>query len=369
MLDGAYTRLTNVIDYRKLALIPVGFTVLMLIFTLLNGITYGIEFKGGTWISILTDRDFDSSAVDSLVSDLLIAGISDATVTVGYDINTGQNKLTVQTTHVVDDSFAVKDILTAHVGQLTEYDTAKVELSHEPDASLEADLERRLRYGVDMIWEDGILTINSMDLNKEDLDSSLEFYLGEPVDAKVLKKNYNIRTLGPTLGDTFRRQGMLALAVSFLLMSLVVFIAFREVIPALAVIQAAICDIIIALGGMSLLGIPLEPATVAALLMLIGYSVDTDIMLTSRTLKDKRGEFMEKVDDALRTGLTMTGTTLAVLFVIYLISTHLTQIDTWANISAVLILGLLGDIPITWLTNVGIIRWYVESKNAGRSKR
>ena len=78
-----------------------------------------------------------------------------------------------------------------------------------------------------------------------------------------------------------------ALAFAFLFMSITVFIIFRNLVPSLAVIAAALCDIIIAVGGMSLFGIPLSVATVGALLMLIGYSVDTDILLTTRVLKAK----------------------------------------------------------------------------------
>jgi preprotein translocase subunit SecF len=99
--------------------------------------------------------------------------------------------------------------------------------------------------------------------------------------------------------------------------------------------------------------------------MLIGYSIDTDIMLTSRTLKDRRGEMMEQFEDAISTGLAMTGTTLAALSAVYIVSTTITQIPIWANISSVLIIGLLADMPSTWLTNTGILRWYVES---GRHK-
>ena len=55
---------------------------------------------------------------------------------------------------------------------------------------------------------------------------------------------------------------------------------FRDFVPSIAVITVALSDIIIAIGGMSLFGIPLSVASVGAILMLIGYSVDTDILLT-----------------------------------------------------------------------------------------
>ena len=85
------------------------------------------------------------------------------------------------------------------------------------------------------------------------------------------------RSVGPLLSKQSLTQVYYALAFAFLFMSITVFIIFRNLVPSLAVILAAFCDIIIAIGGMSVFGIPLSLASVGALLMLIGYSVDTDI--------------------------------------------------------------------------------------------
>ncbi|MDL5504021.1 MAG: hypothetical protein QSU88_12495, partial [Candidatus Methanoperedens sp.] len=68
----------------------------------------------------------------------------------------------------------------------------------------------------------------------------------------------------------------------------------------------------------------------------------------------------------MKTGMTMTLTTLAALialFVVssgsYLVSTF-TRIDIIRDISVVLIFGLIADIINTWMTNVGILKWYLE---------
>ncbi len=274
------------------------------------------------------------------------------------------NKVTIKTTTVVNDTRRIEAVMSSHLGQLTEYDTARARIASKPPVDFEGKLRQRMKIDLDLNYSDGELTIYGMDLAKEDLDSALSYYLNEKVDVSLVKRNFNIRSVGPSLGDTFRQQGEWALAISFVLMSIVIFVAFRQIIPSLAVIQAAICDVVIAVGAMSLFGIPIEPSTIGALLMLIGYSIDTDIMLSSRTLKDRRGDFEEQVIDAIKTGLTMTGTTIAALTVVYFVSTYLTHIETWENISFVLIFGLLADIPATYLTNAGIIRWYIESGGA-----
>ena len=68
-------------------------------------------------------------------------------------------------------------------------------------------------------------------------------------------------------------------------MGLVVFIYFRTLVPSLAVILAAFSDIVVTLAIFNLTGEKLSTAGVAAFLMLIGYSVDTDILLNTRVLK------------------------------------------------------------------------------------
>ena len=48
----------------------------------------------------------------------------------------------------------------------------------------------------------------------------------------------------------------------------------------------------------------------AALLMLIGYSVDSDILLTNRVLK-RQGNLADKMAGAFTTGFIMTSTAIA----------------------------------------------------------
>lgn len=359
-MPGLYERLTGWTDYRKLVLVPPLIALLLVAVAYVNGLEYGIDFRGGTWMDVLVEEPMGSSELTRLEDSLSAAGLDEVKAYIGYDVDTGKNKLTVQTVTVVEDTEAVKEVLEEHVGMLTEFDTASAEIASRPPAGLEEKLSRRLDSSVDVTHGDGTLTVTGLDLEEEELESALTYYLQEPVDADLTKKNFNLRSVGPTLGETFRRQGFTALLAALFLMGLVVLWAFKDPVPSVAVIQAAACDVLVAVGGMSLLGIPMEPASLAALLMLIGYSVDTDIMLTARLLREKGQEFSERVNDAINTGLTMTGTTLSVMVIVYVISTTLTQITTLSSIASVLIIGLVADVATTWFTNAGILRWYLE---------
>ena len=95
----------------------------------------------------------------------------------------------------------------------------------------------------------------------------------------------SIESIGPSLGASFWVQAQLGMITAFIFMGIIVFFIFRTFVPSFAVIISAVADILMTLGFMQILGIELSLAGFAAILMLIGYSVDTDIMLTHRLLK------------------------------------------------------------------------------------
>ncbi len=170
------------------------------------------------------------------------------------------------------------------------------------------------------------------------------------------------RSIGPVLSAQALNQVYWALAIAFIFMSITVFIIFRNLVPSLAVIFAALSDIIIAAAGMSLFGIPLSLASVGGLLLLIGYSVDTDILLTTRVLKRREGTITERALDAMKTGLTMAAAAIGAMAALYIVTVFfIPSAEALSNIAAVLIIGLVADVLATWLMNLGILRWYMES--------
>jgi preprotein translocase subunit SecF len=163
--------------------------------------------------------------------------------------------------------------------------------------------------------------------------------------------------IGETFGKTLQSQAVLALVFSFIGMAIVIFLAFRTFVPAVAVVLSAFADMVMTAAAMNIVGIPLSLGTLAALLMLIGYSVDSDILLTNRVLK-RQGKLNEKLTGAFRTGIIMTSTTLAAALAMFVIA-WLGSVLILMEISAVLLIGLVFDVMNTWLTNVGILKWYV----------
>ena len=187
----------------------------------------------------------------------------------------------------------------------------------------------------------------------DDLVSSVEEKIG-----KLETDEYSKRVMGERLGASFFKETFIAILIAFAFMGLVVFIYFRTFVPSIAVILAAFSDIIITLAIVNVLGIKIGMAGIAAFLMLIGYSVDTDILLSTNVLKRKEGTVMKRIYNAMRTGLTMNITTMAAVAVAL---TFILSFDI-RQVMIIILIGLLVDIVNTWIQNVGILRLYLEKK-------
>ena len=176
----------------------------------------------------------------------------------------------------------------------------------------------------------------------------------------------SIDQIGANFGASLQSQAMLAILFAFIGMAVVIFIAFRKIIPAITVVSAGIADITITAAMMNLLGIELSLATTAALLMLIGYSVDSNILLTTKVLK-RQGKLEEKMEGAFRTGIIMTTTTLAAIIAMFIVA-FIGQVPILYNIAAVLIIGLITDIIFTWGFNAGVLRMYLSRSEKPQMK-
>jgi len=211
--------------------------------------------------------------------------------------------------------------------------------------------------------------------------------------------------IGSSLGESFFRQTAKAVLIAFTFMGLVVFLYFgktktqkiivfmltflealliwyassiiviilalivgvalviayvRFSIPSAAVILAAISTIVFTLAVVNIMGMRLSTAGIAAFLMLIGYSVDTDILLTTRF--SKASNKYEGVKNALKTGLTMECSTAAAA----LVALIFTRSDVIREIMTIVFIGLIADIFFTWIQNAGILRLHHERRGVRR---
>jgi len=202
--------------------------------------------------------------------------------------------------------------------------------------------------------------IVQIDINGNDKEqvNKLLSAIGSSLNIDIDKVDYGLEIIGSSLGASFFKESLIALAVAFLFMGLVVLIYFRTFIPSVAIILAAFSDMVVALAVINLMDIRIGTAGVAAFLMLIGYSVDTDILLTVRVLKRKEGTVMDRIVSSIKTGMTMTIT--AIISII--VALAVTQSEVIRQIMLILLIGLIADIFFTWIQNVALLKIYVERK-------
>ncbi|AGB33267.1 preprotein translocase subunit SecF [Natrinema pellirubrum DSM 15624] len=166
----------------------------------------------------------------------------------------------------------------------------------------------------------------------------------------------SVSSTSASFGQDSQQTAMLGLVIAFVGMSAIAFLLFRTFVPSIAIVISAFSDLVIPLAFMRLAGIPLSLGTVAGLLMLIGYSVDSDILLNNHVLR-RSGDFYESTHRAMRTGVTMTVTSMVAMLVMG-VSASLFGISLLASIGIILFVGLAADLLNTYMLNLSLLRWY-----------
>ncbi len=237
-----------------------------------------------------------------------------------------------------------------------------VEVSFAPESYIDlVDLRNKLSANIKDV---GVRSTTEFGIQKEVIveasDVSIEKILEELKNSGITLDDgeYTSQQIGSRLGETFFNQMIIALIFAFIAISIVVYITFRDFVPASFAVLAALSDMVTTLAVISFLDIKLSMAGVAAFLMLLGYSVDTDILLTTKVLKNKEGKILDNLLSAMRTGMIMSLTSLAAVLVSYFV----TRSSTIEEIMIILAVGLFVDIYNTWIQNAGILRWYMEKK-------
>lgn len=181
----------------------------------------------------------------------------------------------------------------------------------------------------------------------------LEDYFGYELN----EDNSSFEYTSSSLSDSFYKQLLVAAFFVFLLMAVVVFFEFKSIFPSITVITSISLDILMSIAMINILGMRLSSAGIVAFLATIGFSVDTNIMLSTRMLKRGAGnEINNQIYESFKTGITMALTSIVAialaLALTYSFSEVLSQIFT------ILLLCLLFDLINSWIVNVSILKWY-----------
>ncbi|MBS3167743.1 hypothetical protein J4216_01320 [Candidatus Woesearchaeota archaeon] len=196
--------------------------------------------------------------------------------------------------------------------------------------------------------------IEVSDLTDQELKEKIEKNLG----IVITEKNYSQEETKPKLGEAFFKQLIIALIFAFILMGITVFITFKTIAPSIAVIFAALTDIVITLAFTNIIGLSISTAGIVAFLLIIGYSVDTDILLTNYAIKKREEKLFDRMFHSMKTGLTMTLCACVVMLIGLIFSTS----EVITEMFIIILIALIVDMFSTYLTNAGILWIYCKKK-------
>ena len=202
-----------------------------------------------------------------------------------------------------------------------------IELGYEKTAELE-DIRLKLSEGdfkgtnVQYFGSDTevLIQLEPQDVSSAKLSSSIIRMLGDGIDVR------RVEFVGPKVGEELTNDG--GLAMLYALIGILIYVAFRfEYRFALGSIAALVHDVIITLGIFSILQIEFDLTVLAAILAVIGYSLNDTIVVFDRIrenfLSTRQVEAEPIINEALnqtlsRTLMTSLTTLLVLLALFYL---------------------------------------------------
>jgi preprotein translocase subunit SecF len=347
-----------------------------------GGIKYGIDFRGGTLVYV---RFAGPAPVDQIRKGLAAAGLADSSIQTISDtvLNAGaQNDVVIglDKKGEGDESLdagkqAILDVLHKTFGtadtagktdfnsvakdSLAGYLTQKDPLILGPTAGERYNqLAQRLLSARDT-EHSGIVT--NFDQLKN-VDGATPAVISTLNNGFVLG-NFTIRNVevvGPKVGAQLRHQAIFA--TLYALAGMLVYIAFRfEWVYGIAAVIAVFHDVLITLGFFSLFHYEISLTVIAALLTLVGYSMNDTIVIFDRVREDqrlmRRDPFPVIVNKAINQTLSRTiltsGLTFLTVLVLFLLGGEVLRAFSFAMVVGVVVgtyssFGIAAPIVVWW---------------------
>ena len=182
------------------------------------------------------------------------------------------------------------------------------------------------------------------------LPGTISDSLGSEIVSLLSKENTNlnidlrrIEYVGPQIGSELRDDGGTSMLIALAFMMLYIAFRFQSMFAGAAVI-ALVHDVVIVVGIFSLIQIEFDLTVLAAILAVIGYSLNDTIVVSDRIRENLRSSELENTEEIINKSLNQTLgrtlitslTTLLVLFSLYLLGGELIK-----NFALALIFGVV----------------------------
>ena len=345
-----------------------------------GGIRYGIDFRGGTLVYV---RFSGSPPIDKIRTGLQNAGLGNSTIQQISDISNAASKndvvIGLEQRGQGDESLdtgkqAILDVLHKTFGtdpggkpdfnSITPSSLAAF-LSQNDPLSLRTSAGDRYNQLAQRLIDTrdrdhgGIVT-NFDEL--KNVDGATPAVLNSLRNGSSLG-NFTIRNVdivGPKVGGQLRRQAILA--TLYALGGMLVYIAFRfEWVYGAAAVIAVFHDVLITLGFFSLFRYEISLTVIAALLTLVGYSMNDTIVIFDRVRENlrlmRREPFAQIVNRSINQTLSRTiltsGLTFLTVLVLYVMGGEVLRAFSFAMVVGVVVgtyssFGIAAPIVVIW---------------------
>jgi len=140
---------------------------------------------------------------------------------------------------------------------------------------------------------------SSLDLGRQQIVDALHAHYDNPFTVR------NVQVVGPTVGKQLERQALLATLYSML--GMLVYLWFRfQLIYGVAAVVACFHDTLITVGAFALLNKEISLTVIAAILTLVGYSMNDTIVVSDRIRENLRLNRRESLPDVVNRSINQT---------------------------------------------------------------
>ena len=143
------------------------------------------------------------------------------------------------------------------------------------------------------------LNETAMDSGREQIVNALKAHYNNPFNVR------NVQVVGPTVGNQLKRQATLATLYSML--GMLIYLWFRfQLIYGVAAVVACFHDTLITVGAFALTGQEISLTVIAAILTLVGYSMNDTIVVFDRIRENLRLSRREALPDLVNRSINQT---------------------------------------------------------------
>ncbi|HBY59720.1 MAG TPA: protein translocase subunit SecF [Solibacterales bacterium] len=370
------------IDFLKRTPLTLGLSILLMAVSIVSlvakgGPNYGIDFRGGTMVYVMFSSEPPVQQIRSALGQVLTGEVSVTTI---KDAAAGTANEVVIATELKDEKSLdlARQTITrtlqerfANTGTKLDFNNASrqetIDRLRDPLARAGAGLnDEQLGQLVDGMR-------NFRDQQRSGVLRSFDEVSGvagmTPAIKTVLSQELGlapfgirqVEIVGPKAGEDLRRQAFLATV--YALGGMLVYIAFRfEFIAGVAAVLAIIHDTLITIGFFSLFNIEISLTVIAALLTLIGYSMNDKIVIFDRVRENRglhrRGELRALVNTSINQTLSRTiltaGPTLLCTVALYFLGG-----PVLAGIAITLFIGIIvGTYSSIFIASAILVAWH-----------